>query len=107
MLLEVSGSTEDMSFHKAEQQLLSLQKVYYWFESNKHVLMKSDGVSFYHFVWMQVFYLICYCQTYVLYLDGCFNVDLLCSPSKMSFFTTFNLNMPTILNKNFLAGCSA
>ena len=45
MLLEVSSSSHDVSFHKAEQQLLSLRKVFLWFESNKHVLMKSDGVS--------------------------------------------------------------
>ncbi|CAK8696980.1 uncharacterized protein LOC143460480 [Clavelina lepadiformis] len=43
MLLEVSSSNDYASLQLAEQQLISLRKVYLWFESNKHVLMKSDG----------------------------------------------------------------
>ena len=55
MLLEVSSVSHDASFHKAEQQLLSLRKVYLWFESNKHVLMKSDGVSYFSLLFTKFF----------------------------------------------------
>jgi len=47
MLLEVSSEPESGRglAHAAKQQLLALRKVYLWFQSNKHVLVKSDGVS--------------------------------------------------------------